>query len=208
MILVCDRTISPRAANLQALLLDLGCPASVSAVSDIKQHLPIKLIITFCDVFDDLRRTPYDNIFAIVIGNGFVNSALNAKRADTTEAALSLARDYLYKQNGIDSTCVFPFGIIKNALFFANMFFEIYGNIVTPTDREYLIFKYLIACTDGDRCADADMIKKFCYPASSHEHRGNVVAAHISNLNKKIQISYGKKLIRSKRYKGYYIEIT
>lgn len=206
MILVCDKTVTPRAANLQALLLDLGCPAAVCAFSDIKSYLPVKIIITYCDVFDDLRHTPYDNIFALVIGDGFVNTALNAKRMDSTDMALHYLREFLYKDSGIDKDNRFPFGVVVGEVFFGNNFFEIYGNMVMPTDREYLIFKYLWSASKLNLYANVDMIQKYCYPASS-KHSSNIVSVHISNLNRKIEESYGKRVIESQRFKGYYIYI-
>ncbi|MBE6617657.1 MAG: helix-turn-helix domain-containing protein [Ruminococcaceae bacterium] len=115
-----------------------------------------------------------------------------------------MARDYLRvkycdKHNGgyCNGAFVPPF-------YFSERFFEIYSNMVAPTETEYLIFKFLVFCTKSSVYADVGSIRDYCFSGKGGD--SNVIAAHISSLNKKIHEAYGKKIIKSRRFKGYYIE--
>lgn len=205
MILICDKDISKRAVELQKLLHSLGCPTAISPISDIKSSLPARLFITFCDTFDELRRTPYDSIFAVVIGDGFVNTALNATRAQSVDDALDIARHHLIRLSGLSQSAFYPFGVLTGGIFIGKYFIELDSKIITPTDTEYLIFKYIYSCSTESDCVDADVIGKYCSRAATLN--SNAVAAHISNLNRKSMDTCGKRIIFSKRHKGYYIKI-
>lgn len=207
MILICDSVVSDRAVGLREKIISLGCPCAVSEITEIRSYLPLKLIITFCDVFDSVRRTPFDDVFVIAIGNGFVNTALNAKRADDVDHAILQARQYLYRSAGIENEDITSSGVFASSLFFGERFFEIYGNMVEPTETEYMIFKYLVSSASKNHCAAADKIRRFCYPFSDEDISSNLISAHISNLNRKIVNAYGKKLVHSKRFMGYYFEL-
>lgn len=206
MILICDNDCSPRARNLQRLFLDLGYPASVCSIDKIKEHLPVWFFITFSDSFDNLRRTPYDKIFALVIGDGFVNTALNAIKVPSVDEALIHATIILKDKQGISRKDEFPFGVMCRSVFFCDYFVEISGHIVPLTDIELLIFKYIFACSVDYIFATADMIEKFCYPPKDDCDRENVIPVHISNINKKSMEILGRKIIGSMRHHGYYIE--
>lgn len=206
MILICDADASPRARNLQSLLLDLGYPASVCSIDAIRDYLPVWFIITFCDSFDNLRRKPYDKIFAIVIGDGFVNTALNATRVSDFNGALSYATDIIKRRLGIEQSDVFPFGVMCHSVFFSDYFIEIRGNIIPLTDIELLIFKYVFACSVENIYATTRMIYKFCYSQVYNYDHENVIPVHIRNINKKSMEILGHKIIGSMRHNGYYIE--
>ena len=161
MILICDTQVSARAQRVQEMILSLGCPAAVSPFDDIKSHLPTRLIITFADVFSIIRQAPFDDLFVIAIGDGFINTALNARGAKDEKTALLLAQKYLCDDEityarGLSST-----GLFLSPIFFSKNFFEVYSNLVMPTEMEYMIFKYIYFCSKQAAYADADRISKF-----------------------------------------------
>ena len=180
-------------------LLKLGCPCSIAAPAGIGTLLPVPLVVTWSDVFDDVRRTPYDDTFVLSIGPGFVNTALNAQRTENEETALSDIRAALVRFNKIrvDPTC--PFGVfLSPGVFLARDFCEIRGSIIRLTAAENLLFTYLFTCTDAAHPAASDKIAAFCgiEPPS--------VPVQIAHLNKKAEDAIGQKLITSIRRQGYY----
>lgn len=211
MIAICDSEISDRAKALRKKLFSEGYPCAAVCPSEIHDCLPVKLIIAYYAVFDEIRHGPYDDIFAIVIGSGFVNSALNAIRVDTEEEACRMARDYLMNLYSIDERRCFPFGVLADpAVFLAKKHFEIFGNIVEVTVSEYMIFKYLLAHASQKYYFSPEKIRKFCYIRELHGN-GNLdgnISVHISNLNSKIENACGRTIIRSRRYYGYYLDMS
>lgn len=207
MILVCDNETNARTKALRKMLFEAGFPCAEVAVSEIGEYLPAKLIICYYEAFDNIRRGPYDNIFAVVIGKGFVNSALNAVRVDSEKEACEKAKEYLCKIFGIGDDETFPLGVAaESAVYLSKDYFEIYGNYVDPTESEYMIFKYLLAFADQNVYLSPLKIRKFCYRrelSSSENIEGNI-SVHIHNLNHRLELAYGKPIIRSKRYLGYY----
>ena len=206
MILICDNDATPRARNLQRLFLDLGYPAAVCLIGEIKEYLPTWFFITYCDSFDNLRRTPNDKIFAVVIGDGFVNTALNATRVSCVDEALTFAVNVANEKLGIEQSDQFPFGVMSHNVFFSDYFVEINGNIVPLTDIEMLIFKYISACSAENIYASTSMIENYCYQPKITSKRENVIPVHIRNINKKSMDILGRKIIGSMRHQGYYIE--
>ena len=209
MVLVCDREHSERAMSLRKHLRSLGCPCAVSAVSEIRDYLPVLLIVTYCDVFDDLRRTPHEDIFALVIGNGFVNTALNARRTESEDSAVEDIRSFLYRQNGMEGNRILPSGVFaENELFLSAFFFEIRGLRVCPAETEYLMFKYLLNFRKPGLYADAEKIAAFCCsdPAMKPESLRNTVTVQIASLNRKLERIWGHKPIHAKRSLGYSLE--
>lgn len=209
MIVVSDSDLTERALSLRKMLFTSGFPCATARPCELQDFLPVKLIIAYFEVFDEIRHGPYDSIFVIVIGKGFVNSALNAVRVDTEEEACKKALEYILELYSIGVDRRFPFGVLVDpAVFLSQKHFELYGNIVEPTVSEYMIFKYLLAFSDRQYYFTPEKIRKFCY---IRELRGNKnlegnISVHISNLNHKISTAYRKTLIRSRRYYGYYLD--
>ena len=206
MIIVCDADVSCRAIHVRDTLLDIGYPTCISSIRDIKDNQPFCLIITFADVFNELRRTPFDDTFVIAIGDGFVNTALNAVQTKNLNTAVRLAHNFVqgschdkFGKSNLEGMFVPPF-------YFADGFFEIHSNLVAPTKSEYMIFKFLVFCSYNNTFASTDKICNYCFGGNVGD--SNTIAAHISGLNSKIKDAYGKKIIKSKRFKGYYLEIT
>ena len=208
MILICDSDITDRACALRNKLFDLGIPCAVSVISDIGKNLPVMAILTFCDVFDSVRRTPFDDIFVVAIGNGFVNSALNAKRAADDEEAFRILDSKISEMLGLSMEAKTPFGVYTSPnVFVGDYFIEIYGNMILATSSELMIFKYLDAFIDKDYYFDADKICRFCLPLErlSTKNPAGLIAVHVRNINEKFEKVFMRKLIRSKRNHGYFI---
>ena len=211
MVLVCDSDISERALELREKILKLGCPCAVSKISGISEYLPLKLIITFYDQFDNVRRTPYDNIFVIALGRGFVNSALNAVDAADEDELVVEMKNFLYRDANITSKRKFAFGVVepKNNIFFSKYFVEIYGRRFVLTSVEYLIFKYLVAFEGTKYYFESEKIAKFCYDNRKlgEEILSNKISVHINHINDKIRKANGKPFIKAKRFLGYRAKI-
>ncbi|MGN1346212.1 MAG: hypothetical protein ACI4V1_05470, partial [Eubacteriales bacterium] len=203
MFLVCDKTNSERAAGIRENLLLAGYPCAVTSISEIANYLPLVRIITFTDMLDDIRRTPYDEIRVLAIGDGFVNSALNAERVECAEALLPVMTKVLMDYFHVREEWVQRFGwFCDDGIFLSPYFFQVYGNIVLPTDREYLIFKYLHMTSRQNTYISAQKICRFCYRASKMpKEEGEAaknLAVHIANLNQKCQNAIGCHLIEAK----------
>ncbi len=209
MIAVCDVDLTGRAKALRKNLFAAGVPCVLSTVRELKEFRPFDLIVTYYDAFDSLRHGPYDDVHALVIGKGFVNSALNARRVDSERECVQAALDYLLEYRGIEDEQIFDGGIVsEDGIFFANKHFEVFGNAVIPTLSEYMIFKYLYAYRDSNRYFTPEQIRRYCYPRSlkgGGSLEGNI-AVHVTNLNRKLTQAYGVPLIRSRRYRGYYFD--
>ena len=206
MILIVDKTITDRAAALRESLYSLGCPCAVCAPSDMSDHYPFRLIITYGDVLDEVRRMPFDSIHALVIG-GFANSALNAEQTDGGMTAIRRAHEYLMGEMRITADRVTPFGVfLPPALFVSQDFVEVYGNQVPLSPRENMIVKYLIGATSADTPAPPQCIARFCSPDMTSPARS--VGVHISHINEKIAPHLGGQLFFSIRGKGYFSSVS
>lgn len=204
MILICDRTESARAAGIREMLYRAGCPAAVLALSDYRQSMPARMIVTFTDALDVLRRTPLDDLHAIAIGEGFVNSALNAQALRNEKDLPEAVRRELLARSGIGSDAVTPFGVFGHpSVFFSKDFFEIRGFRIEPTKAEYMIFKYLMSDYGNGRYLPPDVILKFCFPSNKLRDESSAISVHISNLNKKARNACGEGIIETMRYSGY-----
>lgn len=201
MIFICDYTLSERAAAIRNMLFSMGCPCAASRISDYRSCLPAGLIVTFSDALDAVRQTPLDHIHAIVLGRGFVNSALNARALDDETLLPGQIRKQLLKQNGMDESAVTPFGVFGSPdAFFAEDFMEIRGAEIEPTKAEYMIFKYLMSDRSG-RFIPPETIRKYC--CSDGRMTDETIAVHISNLNRKSRNACGFQIIDSMRFSGY-----
>ena len=210
MFLICDRTRSKRISVLRENILRAGYPCACCTVSEIADYVPLLRIITFTDVLDDIRRTPFDDIRAIAIGTGFVNSVLNADRLEREEDILPALRKVVYDFFHVRPEWFYPFGVFyDDGVFMADDFFQIFGNSIVPTDREYLIFKYLQMASRLCDYVPAERICRFCYPASKlpkdEREASKNLAVHIAHLNQKSQDVMYCHIIEAKRFIGYRI---
>jgi|GEM_PF-2221868 len=207
MIVICDREASARARSLRERILTRGFPAAVSPPFSVKELLPAGGIIVWQEAFDDLRHTPCDHVFAAVIGTGFVNTALNARRVPDAEEAFAMIRTVLPGALGMPENGTTPFGFyLTPRLFFAEDFAEWRGRMILLTDTERRILLYLASCSSFSRPAPPEKIARFCSPESRIGALGeeNRIAAHIANINRKFADAAGERILRDRRYAGYY----
>ena len=187
MILITDKTVTRRAEALRERLFSLGCPCAVCASCDIRRYLPAGLMITFTDHFDELRRYPYDSIHTVAIGDGFVNSALNAQRAPDADTAIYSAHSYLMAKMGITEDRILPFGVVPApGLFVSDGFIEIYGNMIRLTRTEIMIFKYLTGLSSQASPVPPEKIEMYTSLTESSDPRTKI-SMHISSVNRKVR---------------------
>ena len=208
MFLVCDKTKSERAKTLRETILKAGYPCAYAAVSEIKEYLPLLRIITYTDTLNNVRRTPYDNIRVLAIGDDFVNSALNAEQIKEEDDVIPRIEQITKEYNHVSGDRIQTFGAYyDNDFFMSEKFFMIYGNIIEPTGREYMIVKYLQMAAKQCSYLPPERICRFCYPASKlpkdEREAAKNLAVHVNSLNRKCQNSMRCYLIESKRFIGY-----
>ena len=202
MILICDRTESARAALIRESLYRMGCPAAVCALSEYRYALPARLIVTFTDALDALRRTPLDHLHAIAVGDGFVNSALNAQPLRDERDLPHVIRRELLNRAAI--TRITPIGVFGHpSVFFSEDFVEVRGCSIRPSRAEYMIFKYLMSDWGSGRYLGPETILRFCFPSNKLHDESASIPVHISNLNKKARESCGMAIIETMRFSGY-----
>lgn len=164
----------------------------------------MQLIITYHDVINKVRQMPFDQTQAVVIGRGFVNSALNTVHCLNEDEAIMYALDSIarpWEEQGFTT----QFGVfVTPGVFLTREFIEVYGNAVPLTVSEHHIIKYLAMPVCRRRPVEASVIARYCLNGCGGE-RSNSVAAHISRINSKLSEHYGSRLIRSINRRGYYI---
>jgi hypothetical protein len=208
MFLVCDKTRSKRAEDLREKILRAGYPCACCKISEIGNYLPVLRIISYTEMLDFIRSTPYDHVRAMVIGEGFVNSALNAEQINSEEEVLPSVKQIVLDYYHVQPEWILQYGMFcDDGVFLAEDFFEIFGNIIVPTEREYLIFKYLQMTSGLCEYVSAYQICRFCYRASkipkNEEEAAKNLAVHIANLNHKSQKAMGCRIIEARRFIGY-----
>ena len=177
--------------RIRERMLACGLPAAVSALSSIREYLPVRILITFTNVFDDLRRMPYGHIFCVAVGDGFVNSALNAVRAGGEEKLPAAVLRHLAHHERDDPA----FDIQLTPEIFR-------GHTLVFTAFEERIFLLLALASDEGKCASPERICAFCGAPSED---ANAVAAHVHHLNQKLAPALGDRAIRQRRFCGYYL---
>lgn len=194
--------------KLREKLFSLGYPCACVRISDIGKYRPVKLIITFTDVFDWVRRTPYDKIHAIAIGKDFVNSALNVERVANEDELVQVINRNLRQMYNLDESCCFTFGVrCPPELFIADDFLMYNCRSVVLTKTEYMIFKYLRAfCRENVRIP-AKVIYRYCFVKYKlkKDRIENNVAVNVKKVNDKFSCIFSAPMIKSRRDHGYYI---
>lgn len=204
MILIVEKTITHRAEALREKLFSLGCPCAVCVPSRVKEYRPVGLILTFADQFESVYRDINDAYYTIAIGDGFVNSALNATRVPDDDNAILKAHDYLIKKMCFTEENITPFGVVvPPSLFITDGFVEIYGNMVLLTPTESMILKYLIAASHSFEPISAGTLSVFC-SADGKDTDSNRISVHISHINSKCAAHFGSNLIVHSPGGGYF----
>ncbi len=205
MILVTDISVTERALAVREAVFKAGFPVAVAPLGELTHYRPIKLLVSFADICDDIAKTPTDEVCTVVIGTEFVNSALGMIKADDIRSAIEQIGAQLCLLYGITTGMKSAFGISPTpALFLADDFFAVKGNVIEPTPSEYMIFKFLMAFAGSDDCFTAERIADFCLPWQKSRASAASIPVHITNLNRKLGDVCAERVIRSKRDRGYY----
>lgn len=211
MFFVCDKILSQRAIDLREEITKFGHPCAVGCISDIAEFLPLVQIVTFTDVFDDVRRTPYDNIPVLALGKtGFINSALNARRVNNEQILFKeldrVRKEYFHVQDD----WIFWSGMFyDDGIFLSDKyhFITVFSNIVDFSERDYRIFKYIQSVARLGGYLPAERICQFSYPYSkipkTTEEATKGISVHISYINRESIKILGYPLIENKRNHGY-----
>lgn len=208
MILICDITVSERAKKLRKTLYNIGIPCACCQIDDIRHFVPFKLIVTFTDVFGDVRRTPFDDIRVICIGDGFVNSCVNAERVDDEHQLIKAIDRCFMNMLDVTERDVFRFGVrVKPNLYLSKRFMIINGKGVVLANAEYMIFKYLLAFADENKPISPVMLYQYCF--STHRldssRVSNNIAVDVKRINQKCEKVSLDGMVKSKRDVGYYL---
>ena len=206
MIVVFDSVPGNRAAALREIILLKGYPCAAADAETVKMLNPVRLIVTFTDQIDTVRRMPYDGVPVVACGQGFVNSALNAVRVETPPEMFDKMDDYIRQIYKIHENNCF---LHEGAFFWPGVYLSehqliVYGSRIDLTETELMIMKCLILA--GDCYRSAEQIASCCCPANQDD--GNV-RVHIFNINKKGAQKLPRPLVESKHGCGYrfgYIE--
>ena len=208
MIVICYREDSGRARSLRERILSGGIPAAMAAPSFVRELLPAVGVITWTDCFDELRRTPCDHVFAAVLGDGFVNTALNAAAAVDEDEALRLMMGAARKKLRMPEGGEDPFGFyLTPRLYFSRDFVEWRDRQIVLTKTERMILLYLASSAGEENPAGFEKILRFCFPSGKQDgERENRIAAHICNINRKLSPITGFRVVREKRGAGYCVD--
>ncbi len=205
MILVTDISVTERALDLRDAIFKAGFPVALAPLCEVTRYRPIRLLVSFADICDDIAKTPIGAVCTVVIGTEFVNSALGMIKADDTRSALEQIDAQLSLLYGITPALESAFGFSPTpALFIAEDFFAVRGNVIEPTPSEYMIFKFLMSFAGSDVCFTAERIAEFCLPRQNYRASAASIPVHIANLNRKLENVCSERVIRSKRDRGYY----
>lgn len=200
MIVVFDSLEGRRAEHLRDIILGKGFPCAFCNPDTLKELLPLGIIVTFTDQIDVVRRMPYDEIPVIAFGEGFVNSALNAVKAETTEELIERLRECIAKRFELNEENSF---LGEAAFFYPGVFLSsfqliVYGSRLDLTENEFCIMRCLIL--SGDCYRSAKQLAAYCCMKNYNE---NTIRVHICAINKKGEYRLPAPLVESKHGHGY-----
>jgi len=200
MIAVFDTGTTGRALSLRDTIRNEGYLCAAANAGQLKKLMPIRLIVTFMDQFDIIRRMPYDDIPVVVFGEGFVNRALNAVKANGIKELLLKIGQMLVRVYGLEQREVYPGGgiFIFPGVFLAAHQLIVYGSKVDYTATELMILKCLIL--SGEHYRSAEQIAAYCFEENLTE--GNI-RVHICNINRKAERILPNPLVVSRTGLGY-----
>ncbi|MBQ8402132.1 MAG: hypothetical protein IJX14_09410 [Clostridia bacterium] len=206
-----DKTESRRALELRKRILKMGFPCAVSFPPYAVDHLrPVLCILTFLDAIDVVRRSPLEDIPALVLGEGFVNSLFHARTFAAEEQMLARMEDMIFEHFHTEKRLYFgipgyilPNGFVVNAL---QIYYRIFH--LDLTEREKRILQVLLFAPE--HCHSYRRIEAYSFPYPYHENTADVtgtISAQISNINRKAVQNAGKRLIRYSAEGGYVLHI-
>ncbi len=200
MYVVFDQSCTERAVELRETILGYGLPCALCTPDNIKSLLPIEIIVTFTDQIDIIRRMPYDEIPVIALGDGFVNSALNAVKAKTRMEIIRRLNFNVCQRFGINRKTSYR-GVA--AFFYPGVYLTpfqmiVYGSRFNLTDSENFIIRFLIL--SGDCYRDAKQVAAYCARKAVSD---SYVRVNIHSINKKGYNRLKYPLVEKKHGIGY-----
>jgi len=207
MILVIDKTISDRATALRRRLLDLRFPCAVSSLEEACSLTPAFCIVSFVDMLDQIRHKPLDHIPAYVLGEGFVNSALNARPVADYEELYGMLKERILHCLCASETCFFGRKgyILKNSFIVTEDCIYYKGVPLLLDTQKHRVLQYLLF-RQGESCS-LRQIGAYCFPVGYEDAQANTIRVHIANINRTAAEQTGRKIIANKREIGYRLEI-
>ena len=214
MLLVMDKSVSARALELRNRILDMGYPCAVSFYPYAADHLrPVLCILTFQDAIDVVRSSPLDDIPALVLGSGFVNSLFQAEQFTTEEAMLARMEEILFTYLGTEKRIYagvpgyyLPKGFSVNEL---QIFYRI--TCLKLTEREQRILKLILYAPEAIHSFRRIEAYTFPYPyAENIMNVTNTITAQISSINRKASMYTARKILKYRKEEnreGYVLDI-
>lgn len=213
MLLVMDKAESRRALELRSRILEMGFPCAVSFPPYAVDHLrPVLCILTFLDAIDTVRHSALEDVPALVLGEGFVNSLFHARTFATEEAMLAVMEDMVYEHlRTVKGTYfglsgyILPSGFVVNELQIYYRIFPLYLK-----EREKRILKVILS--DPEQKHSYRRIEAYAFPYPYHENphdADGTIASQISSINRKAEANTGKRILAysNGENSGYIISI-
>jgi len=213
MLLVMDKAESRRALELRSRILEMGFPCAVSFPPYTVEHLrPVLCILTFLDAIDVVRRSPLEDVPALVLGEGFMNSLFHAHMCSTEEEMMAELEEMVYTHLKTEKCTYFgipgyilPSGFAVNEL---QVYYRLFA--LDLTEREKRILKVILC--DPDQKHSYRRIEAYAFPYPYHETAYEVsdtISAQISSINRKAVKNAGKRILQysSGENSGYVISI-
>lgn len=200
MLVVFDAEKGDRAWEVREFFRHHAIPAAAASPEQLKNLRPFCLIVTFPDQLDVIRHMPYDDIPALVYGEGFVNRALNAERVETPAALLEGVRQHFYRYFRLEQKDIYlgSGAFLAPGVYLSEEQLVVFGSSLELTDMELMIMKCL--ALSGGAFRSADQLAAYCDTSKLSNDR---IRVHISNINKKAALHLPRPLVESRREKGY-----
>ncbi len=201
MIVIFESKITDRAVTFRDILLAKGYPCAVCDPSTIGHMTPMLAIVAFSEEIDAIRTLPYDDVPVIAYGEGFVNRALNAVKAENIDTLLqslgNVVRRYCREQGWSDPTGEGIF--CAPGVYLTRESITVYGSRMELPEAGVLVLRCLLFA--GKDCRSADQLAAYC--CSSDNKTSANIRVHIFNINETASARLPKPLIESVYGKGY-----
>ncbi len=195
-----DKKESRRALELRNRILDMGYPCAVSFPPFAVDHLkPVLYILSFQDAVDVVRSSPLDDVPALVVGSGFINSLFNTEQCDSEEALLTHMEEYLFQFLHTEKTEFYniPGYFLPNGFIITDL--QIYYRLssLDLTEREQRILRLILF--SPNHLHSYRRIEAYTFPYPYHENVldvTNTITSQISSINRKAMEKAGVRLVK------------
>ncbi|MBR4959984.1 MAG: hypothetical protein IKY52_03715 [Clostridia bacterium] len=209
-----DKYVSARALELRNRILDMGYPCAVSFYPYATDHLrPVLCILTFQDAIDIIRSSPLDDIPALVLGSGFINSLFQAEQFPTEDAMLARMEEILFAYLGTEKRIYAgtPVYYLKKGFSVNELQIFYRMTCLKLTEREQRILKLILYAPEEIHSFRRIEAYTFPYPyAENILNVTNTISVQISSINRKAARYTARKFLKYRREgnrEGYVLEI-